>query len=113
MARVAGEGADQGGAVGVGVDPGDERAVELQVVGQHLGDLAQAGVAGADVVDREPGAARAQPSPIAPRTSGSLPTRRLLGDLDDQPVEAVAAVAGEVVEQLAGRLVRAAPGSRG
>ena len=64
LGRVADQSPDQGGAVGVPVDPADQRAVELEVVGDDRGDLAQARVAGADVVDREAGPAPAE-RPIA------------------------------------------------
>ena len=65
------EGADEGGAVGRLVQPADDAAVELEVLGPHQRELTEPGVAGADVVDRE-GDARARaagrsPPPPAPR----------------------------------------------
>jgi hypothetical protein len=45
---------DEPRRVGVGGDRGDERAAELQLVDREPPDVAERGVAGAEVVDREP-----------------------------------------------------------
>ncbi len=104
LVGVPAERLDQGGAVVVGVDAADQRAVELHVVGGEHGDLAQPGVAGADVVDGDPHPVRAQ---RRDRVAGLevVLDQRLLGDLDHQPVEVAAERRRGLAQQLVGGAV--------
>ena len=75
------------GAVGVAVNTGDHRAVELEVIGMNGRHLAQAGIARAHVVDREHHSAFAQLSDRSREVGVFGLDQRVLGHLDHEARE--------------------------
>ena len=70
------------------MDPVDQRPVELDQVGAQAHELLESGVAGAHVVDRDPGAHGTQPRQGGLETS-PLGHQLVLGDLDHDVGEVV------------------------
>ena len=88
LGREAGQGADERMADGVVLQPADQTAVELDDVGAEGEHVAQAGEAGAGVVDRDAQAIRPQRREDTEQR-GVVDDLRVLGELDDDAVEAL------------------------
>jgi len=84
----------QGPAVGILVDTPDEFAVELQVVGRELHDVAEARVAGTGIIHGETEPAT-EPSGQTATEVVVVLDRLLLGQLQDEPVGKVIAQSQE------------------
>ena len=73
--------------IALSADAGDDLPVDLDVVGRHLRQPQQAGVAGAHVVDRDGRATLTQQIEVAAEIDGLVDL--LLGDLDDDAAQVV------------------------
>ena len=84
-AREVDRGAHDQQVVDVADDAGDERAVDLDLVERQPLEVGERGVAGAEVVEREPDAERAQPVEHLVGAPG-VGHDRVLGQLARQPL---------------------------